>query len=291
MKHSKKILFLIVTTAMICPICAYAQDQVVTTTSSTPINTPVLLWYPTKNAFRLGEFTNSSYMTQSWAVGDGSFGMGLDVRAGTKSFVFGDNAEVGYGSAFVFGEDAGAHSSAIVMGESANSYWQGVAIGENAYSHGYYSMSVGADSTSSGQNSAAFGYGAISAGSSSLAGGKDAMSIGTSSTAIGHRALSEAFAAIVLGFNNESLRKDGSAIVENLSPPVDPSDMDLFESEPILMVGNATATGEANRSNALTIYRDGDAHFTSTVRVPASGDISMGDFDETPTGVLYVPSP
>ena len=86
-----------------------------------------------------------------------------------------------------------------------------------------------------------------------------------------------------MGVGNAAKRKDGSFVGASGT-----------SVEPLLMLGNATnlssMTGAANspgRSNALTVFKDGDAHFTGAVRVPPRGDISMGSYTAKPTGVQF----
>ena len=54
----------------------------------------------------------------------------------------------------------------------------------------------------------------------------------------------------------------------------------VADTNPLLIVGNGTSTGP--RSNALVVHRNGDVNISGVLRVPQSGDISMGEFTHVP---------
>lgn len=100
------------------------------------------------------------------------------------------------------------------------------------------------------------------------------------SVAVGPSAATQSFGSVALGMNTLSKRMNGS----NASPGTAQAD------DPVFMVSQAelgTEPGDTATANALTIYRNGAAHFNGVVRVKAGGDISMGGYTTQPTGVSF----
>jgi trimeric autotransporter adhesin len=216
-------------------------------------------------------------MDFSFSFGDGAtadaygFAHGAYTQAAANAFAFGDYAYAGYGAygtGIAIGYDAeaygGSYEAGIAIGGWSEAQPGSAAFGFNAYA-GDYSVAVGSSTIASGTYSAAFG--------------RSAQAIGPRSIAAGAFSYAPSFGGIALGFGNKAKRKDNST----------PS-ATAQANDPVLMVGNAPSNwnySDATRSNVLTVYRDGDAHFAGKVRVQPGGDISMGGYTTKPSGVVY----
>jgi hypothetical protein len=275
------------------PDCAlWGQQKVTTTATSVAMNTPQFLWFNTDNALRIGTVSSSTPWS-SGNIGDYSFAFGSNAMAADYGFAFGDNAQAA-ATAFAFGPNSLAGYSGIAIGHDAIASGSGIAIGPWSYA---------ADgSLQLGGSGAATGYGAISLGESfatapwafsavycgaaygyaSIGIGVESWAEGDYSVSLGAGAYAKAWGGIALGFGNVAKKRDGSAIA-----PSNPSSLDpIFEvarPDPALEL----YPGERGPYNALTIYRDGQAHFIGVVRVPGGGDIPMGTYTAKPSGVVY----
>lgn len=216
----------------------------------------------------------------SFAWGEGasagwySFAQGYNSTAEGNGFAFGDSAFAGesyYGANLAFGAGAVAsthwtvYESSISIGDYSDASLGSVSLGYDASSN-YQSLAVGAYSRALQSFSAAFG--------------RSAQAIAPGSLALGFHAYAPSVGGVGLGLGNKALKKDGTI-----------ASFDFAQSnDPILMVGNsaysAGGISDANRSNAVTVYRDGDMHVAGRVRVQPGGDIPMFSTVK-PSGVSY----
>jgi hypothetical protein len=281
----------VLTLAALGPAClALAQNQVTSSAWTPAINTPNFLWYPTQKAIRFGQIdsSGSSYWTAA-NVGDYSFAGGLNAVAGAGSFAFGQNAYADAG--FAFGENAfasggfsfgsgayGVYGAVVALGAGAEAHEESIAIGgysvafDGGVTLGYstyaalLSVSAGMFSSATGVSSTALGY--------------DATATADNTVALGSQSLASSYGGIALGYGNKAKTKSGG--FSNASTAA--------AGDPVLMVGNAPQSWDgtdATRSNALTVYRDGDVHATGAIRVPQRGDILMGGYTAKPSGVAF----
>jgi hypothetical protein len=267
---------------------ADAQRLAVTTpVNSVPALTPSLVWFPELRALRFGEVSESAVWSPQM-VGPYSFAAGFNSVAGFGSFAFGSYAAAASES-FVFGAGASATASSIAVGSAASGHLSSISIGsgassanfslsvgEGASSLGHASVALGASSAAAADGSSALGPQSSAVGLRSAALGNAAMAVADQSIAVGPYALATAQGSAALGYANASVTKSGG-----LPSPGHPQPED-----PILMIGSGTGSPIA-RANALTVFRDGDAHFAGAVRVPPRGDVPMGGFTAKPPGVQY----
>lgn len=242
--------------------------------------------------------------TNATAIGASSIAIGVNAESGEHGISVGSVANASYSSIAIGGSAEGGHSIAIgrlaqSLDSSAISLGAGIAQGFGSFAVGYYnednnqqgtaqtesmsfhgralgfrSISLGVYSFATNDLSVAIGYFSMSSGHNAVAIGGESDAIGDHSTALGAYTLAAAPRSAAVGAWNKPVKKGTTAA---------PDPIIATPTDPIFNVGN----GEGFlRRNALTVYRDGDAHFAGTVRIKPSGDIGMGSFTE---GMSYQP--
>ena len=116
--------------------------------------------------------------------------------------------------------------------------------------------------TATGSYAAAIGSGAANADYSVALTG--AITTAQRSVAVGLGATASSYASLVVGQNN-------LLVGTTVSPTATPSPSAWQAADPLFVVGNGADTN--NRSNALTVYKDGTVTMSK-----AQGDILMGQF-------------
>jgi hypothetical protein len=267
-------------------------------TASGVLSGPRFVWSPANNAMRIGNFTGATdaWATGSYVLGSGSAGisaLSFLGNAGNYSIAIGDGASAATSSSLgvsgiAIGRLSNASNGGIAIGTIANAAGlETIAIGKGAVTSGLYSTSIRGSALGSfsfayaltvqGTNSVGFGGGGttgIWANRAFTYGGTvyadDSVALGVGSSARSRR-------SIALGKGNDFNRQDGTLpdpVVESLK-------------DPILMVGNWDSTPGATQKNALTVYRNNDAHLNGVLRVRPGGDVSMGSFTAVPAGVVF----
>ncbi|SEJ12386.1 Head domain of trimeric autotransporter adhesin [Dyadobacter sp. SG02] len=160
---------------------------------------------------------------------------------------------VGHSSSDGFWEDAliGNHSFATGEGTKAS--------GQNSAAMGYKSQALGSESVAIGSLSTAYANFSVSIGNNALASGLSAISLGESTSAIGSgafaagvRSITKSLGGISIGMYNDNNDNPNS---------VAPSATDR-----LLQVGNGSSL--VNRSNAITVLRNGNVGIGNNVLVP-----------------------
>lgn len=278
--------------------------------------TPRLFWQPSTNIFRVGVVNLSaahfgSTLANSFAFGSGTVSAGAflfnGTSAGAGSFVFGAGASaVGtYGdfTQIAFGKNSYATNSGIAIGESANAQAGSYTIGafslasSQSFAFGHManaanSSIVFGQSSYANKQSIALGNEA-SAGSAVVTGGValgySALALGQRSTALGYDSTATTDYSVALGHDSTTnaigqMRLGKSAVAPTMrGSSLQPSVSAAAPEDPVFVVGNGVdINGEAppNMKSPLIIYRDGQSHFTNTLRVAPGGDLSMGDFTD-----------
>ncbi|MFD2823803.1 tail fiber domain-containing protein [Lacinutrix iliipiscaria] len=108
------------------------------------------------------------------------------------------------------------------------------ALGQLSFSSGYLTRALGESSFSAGSSTSALGYSSFAANSSTEANGN-------SSSAFGFFTQSDAYASFAIGGNNI-----GGGSIDN-----------WVETDPLFEIGNSNQDGVQNRSNALTVLKNG----------------------------------
>jgi hypothetical protein len=237
-----------------------------------------LIWYPKKGAFRVGSLNanGANYWTENniglhsfatgfntMASGEGSIAMGkLSYASGPHSLTLGSN--------LIATSD---HSFAIGNGSSAESAGA-MAFGTQVHATGLESVALGVDA---------------------LASGKQAVSIGSATNASGENALAMGFHATASGFNSTSIgigtaaKSIGSFALGSFNDQAD-AFVALDPQNRIFQVGNGTT--DADRSNAMTILRNGNIGVGKGVLVPQfrmdiEGRINLRQLGNASAGVWY----
>lgn len=205
-----------------------------------------LLWYPGKAAFRVGRITYGTMWDEA-NIGTNSIAMGSNSQAsGIDSIALGGNALATGQSSFAVG--AGGMYATTASGQSSVSIGGILNLASGAFSvaiGGVSNSSTGGSSFSSGSGNTASGYSAVAFGS-------------------GNRA--ESCNSFVIGRYN----------VGGIAPT---GNTTWIATDPIFEIGNGyqvmAMPPSIIRSNALTVYKNGNATFQGVVRVAPGGDIPM----------------
>lgn len=192
----------------------------------------------------------SSALGRGQASGEHATALGESVASGEHSVALGRaTATAQYASAMGQGEASAFNSTALGRGKADANF--ATAAGDG-HAQGFYSFAAGSG-TARGYGSMAMGFGSLARGdyATALGNGTDAdgaysIAAGQSSTAAAHYSLvqgqglhAQSSHSLVLGRYNALA---GDSILWN-------------DRDPILVVGNGT--GFSNRSNALTVLKDG----------------------------------
>ena len=199
------------------------------------------------------------------ASGDISTAMGWSTLAsGGASTAMGYATHAtGYSSTALGQSTTASSQAATAMGYYTQAFgWGSLASGDHAQTHGALSLSLGAYTDSIGEASSAFGV--------------SSRAEGYASSAFGRFTIAQGTAQFVIGQFNTPIGTETA--YETL--------------EPIFIIGNGTS--DSARSNALLVRRNGDAVLANDLtvnhnvavkgilRVPAAGDLSMGEFTNGP---------
>ncbi len=179
---------------------------------------------------------------QYGASGKGSFASGSQtIASGEYSNALGQTttASGNYSIAVGSGTTASGDNSASIGINTTASGFSSVALGSGSIASqgGSIAMGIGSDALSS--NAIALGGGATASGEASVAIGQATNASGNYSISIGFGSKAEALNSVALGRHNI-----GGGDPENIS-----------STDPIFEIGNGT--NDTNRSNALTILRNG----------------------------------
>lgn len=212
----------------------------------------VFIWYPTQSALRLG---GGSTETVS-AMGQYSVAMGqLNWAAGWSSFSAGSDCSAASTCAVSLGRGnySGYCSTAIGQADSATAAWS-CAIG------GYGNTASNSFATAMGGATLASGMGSTSTGYSSVASGQYSATFNYSTTAASLDASS-------FGQFNIGLSESGAA------PSATTWASTLGSADPLFEIGNGTSA--TAKSDALVVYKDGNAVLQGTLKASYGGDIPM----------------
>jgi hypothetical protein len=134
----------------------------------------------------------------------------------------------------------GQYSAAMGVDTEASGFTS-TAIGQGTIASGGRSTAMGLDTEASGETSLAMGFGSTSAGQTSIAMGYFTNSLGQYSTTLGISTVARAYNVLAIGrFNVGGGTTDG-----------------WVETDPLFEIGNGSGAAAADRSNALTILKNG----------------------------------
>jgi polyhydroxyalkanoate synthesis regulator phasin len=259
------------------------------------VDRPTMLWYPEKNAFLVGHVwieSPDSVGTNSIAVGDSCKAIGSNSQAwgrksrafGTAAMALGDGTEATGDRSLAMGrwtkatnansvamgcltEATGLRTTAMGFGSKATDN-NAVAMGYYCEARGKRSLALGSSSIASGDDAIAMGVNTIAFGNNSLATGEETLAKGQNSVAMGYysqargaQSLAQGNHAIVCGNNSvalgyHSVAKSLRSVAIGSCNLIEGDSLNLIPTDPLFVVGNGV--DENNRSNALTLYKNGD---------------------------------
>lgn len=207
----------------------------------------VFLWYPIQSALRAGGASTETV----GGIGQYSVALGEGNRAsGTCGIAMG------------CGSGAGS-SYAIAMGFIANAGFSSSAIGEFNSANGYCSGAFGGYGNSASNSFAtAFGALTLADGTASTSTGQSTVASGTNSASFGLSTLANSLDSAAFGQFNLALNSSGET----------PNPTSWVSTDPLFEIGNGTATAP---SDALVVYKNGNATLQGSLTVAPSGDIPM----------------
>jgi hypothetical protein len=202
-----------------------------------------MIWFPARAAFRAGYALNSDWDTSNIGFESAAFGYDT-VASGSYSEAFGAHNTASGSSAAVFGYGSSATSGGAM------------ALGTNVTASGYYSMAEGIDTNASGHGSVALGL--LTTASA------------YGSTASGLCTTASSYLSFVIGGYNLGTNSSGGA--------ANPSSW--VSTDPLFEIGNGNGGTASNNytpttSDALVVYKNGNATFQGVVTVAPGGDIPM----------------
>ena len=252
-------------------------------------------------AFRSGELLNSANWNAD-SLGIASFVGGHNSRAtGDFATAFGKNNRATAKSSFVAGEGSHANGeyaisaglvcyaeekATIAMGQGCyaiadnataiGQYNKGfgissLSLGNSSDAFGDYSSAIGKSNNANGDYSTVFGYFSDSNGDYSQAIGSNSESNGNSSSAIGSFVVSDGDYSTALGRGVQSTSYYSIALGSFNDGTGNPTAW--IESDPLFQVGNGVDFN--NKSNALTIYKNGVAEFADSLHT--EGNLNIGN--------------
>ncbi len=236
-----------------------------------------MLWSPSLAALRAGGASSGS------SVGSGPWD---SAQIGQYSVAFGLNTTASgqYSTALGYSTQATGEGSTVI-GEGSHADGDATfAAGLYSGAEGYDSRVMGYVSAAMGDHSTAIGFYVISNGSASIAmgaysttGNDDAMATGLSTTASGYASFTgnimttaSGDGSAAFGYNTTAAAGASFAVGAYNVGGGDPSNW--IATDPIFEVGNGSS--EAT-SDALVVYKDGNAAFQGSVTVAPGGDIPM----------------
>ncbi len=208
-----------------------------------------MIWYAKKAAFRAGRVASQT------GTSPNIYYLWDDAVIGSYSVAMGYDtlASQSYTTAFGNGSKAtGVDASAFGLGSTAS---------------GTASTAFGDGTTASGNRSTALGGSTIAYGGYSIAAGLHTTSYGSYGTALGYYTAAEAYACLAIGRYNRGL---GTRLT-------------WVNTDSLFEIGNGTSA--TDEKNAFVVDKSGNVTAQGKMRCSPGGELSMGSFTATPSGV------
>ncbi|MGB1040544.1 MAG: tail fiber domain-containing protein, partial [Flavobacteriales bacterium] len=141
------------------------------------------------------------------------------------------------------------------------------AFGAITKASGNYSTSMGEQTIASGESSVAMGALTIASGDLSIAMGFNSKALGVGSNAFGLYTNAAASSSTTMGYR---LRANGfaSTVIGIYNDALIPLQIEPNNSTPLFIIGNGNS--HINRSNALTVYKNGEVEINDAYTLPTS---------------------
>ncbi len=149
--------------------------------------------------------------------------------------------------------------SSSTSGTSGATGENAVAFGRNTTASGTRSVATGVSSTASGVNSIAIGTASEASGVASSAIGSNVIASGQYATALGRGTLSRSYAEVAIGSYNTDYTPDATTFWDS--------------SDKVFVLGNGTS--DSNRSDALTVYKNGNMEISGELTRAATSTADM----------------
>lgn len=216
--------------------------------------------------FESGQLNNASG-ANSVALGAGNFAAATSIAAGNSNLASGtssvslgdDNSSSGTNSVTLGTENTASNQAAVAVGQSS------IASGSVAFAAGLQNSASGARSVAMGEYNTASGTGAVALGNESVASGQI-------SVALGRRSMAEGSGSVAMGFENVAKSMGEVALGVWNSDYTPSSTTNWIGTDRLLTVGNGISN--FNRSNALTIYKDGRMNINDAYTMPTADGTS-----------------
>ena len=211
--------------------------------------------------------TASTAMGQSTeASGNRSTAMGeTTIASGTASTAMGQSTEASGNRSTAMGETtiaSGNRSTAMGSQTTANGSYS-TAFGRGTTASGSYSTAMGSQTTASGHYSTAMGRDTEARGLHSTAFGQDTEAISYSSTAMGYQTTARGNYSTAMGFRTTA-PSASEVVLGQYNTAYTLASTTLWDSaDRLFVLGNGTA--DANRSDALIVYKNGNATLAGTL--------------------------
>ncbi len=230
----------------------------------------------------IGELNSQTIIGQPDLIAEEKLLSGQSSATGYRAVSIGSESQVlSWKSVAIGYQNVASYTYSFAFGsQNLASDWGAVALGWSTQATDPYTTSMGGITVASGWGSTAIGWRTAASGMISTSMGGDTVARGDYSTALGYSTTAQSFGSVVLGqFNVIS----GNAV-------------GWTGTDPLFVIGNGSSS--ANRSNALTILKNGNVGIETTSpakklhvngdvkidgelvvqKVPPQGGISMGIF-------------
>ena len=217
--------------------------------SGTPGNPPVsgqgtrMMWYPDKAALRAGWVHATEWDKNN--IGLYSVAMGYSTKAdgwGATAFGYSTTASGSTSSAFGSQTTASGHYSIAMGRKTTASAYAATALGDSTTASHVYSTAMGLRTIASHWAATAMGWNSIASGIASTAMGETTIASGHRTTAMGQNTTAKSFCETVVGRWNSDYTPASTTTWNT--------------NDRLFVIGNGTS--EANRSNAMTVLKNGN---------------------------------
>jgi len=206
-------------------------------------------------SFAAGEFSEAS--------GIGSTAIGGGIASGNRSIAIGNGSNATVDETLAIGGGTASGNQAVAIGSNTTaSGTSATALGLSTTASGWWSTSMGLYSIASGNYATAIGHSTTAQGYNSFASGINTLASGVESTAMGTNSIASGHKAVSIGVFTKAEAYNVTAIGSfNVGGGGFPNTW--HETDPLFEIGNGTS--DVARTNALTIFKNGNATLAGTL--------------------------
>ena len=226
-----------------------------------------MFFNPRKAAFRAGYVDGNQWNLGN--VGPNSFASGYNtIASGYQSTAMGRNttASKTYSVAMGGFTTASGNSSTAMGAYTTASGSSSTAMGDQTIASGITTTAMGRNTTASGNFSTAMGRNTTASNTYSVAMGYQTTASGTTSTAMGTYTTASGNSSTAMGRNTTAF-SFGETTIGSYSTTYTPNSTSTWNaSDRLFVIGNGL--DDANRSNALTVYKNGLLNINDAYNMP-----------------------